>query len=156
MCEPITMSAMAAASIAGGVAGAVGSIQKGNYEAAVARNNARVAKWQATDAARRGSEEAAGIRAEASRAGGTAMAQAGSSGVDVSSGSMANIFAAGAAEGAADAETAKYNATLEAWGYRNQSRELTARAKMIKRESVLSAFGSGLQGVGGAIGAFKK
>jgi hypothetical protein len=55
---------------------------------------------------------------------------------------------------AADVETAKYNAALEAWGYRSEAQEQGQRAKLARRQSILGAVGAGLGGLGGAFNVY--
>lgn len=145
--------AAAAGSLIGGGLGVVGALQQGSYDAKVAQNNARLARWQASAALAKGGREAGKIAEQGSRQNAAAMASAAGSGVELTSGSMANMFAGGEANVAADVETAKYNATLEAWGLKNEASQQIARAKQAKRSSILGAVSSGIGGIAGAASA---
>jgi len=151
VCEPLTIMTIAAgtASLVGGGIQAVSALQQGSAEAQVARNNAMVARWQARDALDRGAKDAGEVSTEGRRLANEAAAAESTRGVTTES----NPFATTAMQVARAAENAKANAALEAWGFRQEARDQTARARIAKRQSALGALGAGLGGVGGALSA---
>jgi hypothetical protein len=129
----------------------VGAVQEGEYNAKVARNNARVARWQAMQAMSAIGEQERSVYSAAAQARGRNIAGAAAAGIDTSTSSVANMFAASEVAAAQDIAALRSNAAMEAWGYRNQALEYAAQAKMAKGQSLLGAFGTGLGAVGSAI-----
>lgn len=115
MSDPVTWMYIAGAmSAVGTVRQAQSQAQAKNYEAEVAAQNARIAQQQG--------EAAAELQAkEAQRKIGAMVAQYGAAGVDVSSGSPADVLADSVRSATLDNLTTKYNYQLKALGYKNQS-----------------------------------
>ncbi len=151
MCEPMTIATVGAMAVGTGIS-IYAKQQEGSYQAQIARNNAKISEWQAADAAQIGGQEASAVQTAARQAGATQLAKLAASGVDTTTGSAAASLASTAAEGALAAETARANAARRAWGYSNESQDLQAQAKMIRRGSILGGIGLGLSGAAGALG----
>lgn len=133
MCEPATITlALTAASAAVTGYGAIrqGQAQKrqADYQAAVERNNATIAGWQAEDATKRGQVEEQRQRLHAARIAGAQRAGYASGGVELTSGSPLDTLMDTAQLGELDALTIRSNAEREAYGYRTQSGNLTAQS----------------------------
>src|SRR5215831_16781645 len=95
MCDPVTltMTVAAGASLASAGLGAYGAIQQGNFQKALAYQNAQVANQAAADALNRGADEAGQTAMKGSLMGGRQETQLAAAGVDPSAGSAANIMA---------------------------------------------------------------
>lgn len=143
MCEPTTIAALTVA--ATGLQ-AFGSIQQGNYQAAVARNNQIIANRAADDATERGIEAERQQRMKTQQVLGRQKAAMAANGLDISSGSPVDILSDTARFGEYDALTIRSNAEREAYGYRTQAAQYGAEAKMAKRSGYLNAAGSLLTG----------
>jgi len=160
MCERATLDKLNAVgsglSVVGAGVGAVGAIQKGRVDAQVAENNATIARFQAKDAKQRGSEEASAITAAGARETGALVAQGGASGVDITSGSGANVFSVAEMAAASDAARVRANASREAWAYRTGAETEEARARAARPASLLGASSMVLSGFGSAISAYSK
>jgi hypothetical protein len=155
MCEPVTLGTIAATTaIASGTVGAIGAVRQGNYEAELAKNNAQLLEFRRQDALTRGAQEAGRIRAEGSRLVGAQEAAIAASGVDPTVGSPAGILAGTEVATAIDAEIVKSNAVREAWGFDIQKQDVLQRGRLAKRAGLMTAVGTGLGAVGGAIGGF--
>jgi hypothetical protein len=124
-----------------------------NYQAQVARNNAEIARANAalTEASGVAKETAMGMKT-ASTVGGMKAAQ-GASGIDVNTGSAANVRVAAAKLGALDALTIRSNTAREAYGYEVAATSdiaeaglLEAEAKQAKVAGDISALGTFLTG----------
>lgn len=143
MCEPTTIAAITVAS-----AGlqAFGSIQQGNYQSAVARNNQVIAERAAVDAEQRGAEAEQQQRQRTQQVLGRQKAMMAANGLDISSGSAGDLLADTRRYGELDALTVRSNADREAYGYRAQAAQYGADAKMARRAGYLNAAGSLLTG----------
>ena len=115
MADPVSWMYIAGAmSAVGTMRQAQSQAQAKSYEAEVAAQNARIAQQQG--------EAAAELQAkEAQRKIGAMVAQYGAAGVDVSSGSPADVLADSVRSATLDNLTTKYNYQLKALGYTNQS-----------------------------------
>jgi hypothetical protein len=155
MCELATIATVAGGSalISGGIS-AVSTYQQGQYQAKVAENSARVARWNRADALARGAEAAGRVRTIGSRASGAALARMAASNIDTTTGSPAGSLAATEANVQADVDAVRANAARQAWSLTNEAQDLHASARMARRGSILGAFGAGLGGVGQAAGTF--
>jgi hypothetical protein len=160
MCVPIVIAAAAAAAASGaaatatigtaaalsiaatvgsGVMAAGGAIQQGraqkqqaNYQAAVERNNATIAGWQAEDAQHRGQIEEQRQRLQTARLRGAQRAGMASNGVEIDSGSPLDVLMDTAQLGELDALTVRSNAEREVYGLRNQQSNLTAQSGLTR------------------------
>jgi hypothetical protein len=105
---------------------------QGSYTAAIDEQNAALADAQAQDAIARGSVDEGRQRlATRQNIGATRAAQA-ASGVDISSGSAADVQASEAGLGELDALTIRNNAAREAWGYNVDAGNLRQQAKLAR------------------------
>lgn len=124
-----------AVGVAGTATSVVGSIASGqaasdaaHYQAAVANNNAIIAEQNAQAATKAGQEKVTeeGLRSRAKV--GAAIAGAAASGVDVNSGSAADVIETNREVGRLDEEQTARNAALQAYGYRTQGVGFKAEA----------------------------
>lgn len=106
---------------AGERADANARVAQGEYQYRLAQWNAHIAEEQATDAIARGNVEAARVSLRTRTTVAAQRAAAAGSGVDVSSGSAADLQRDSVYLGAIDEATARNNAAREAWGYRVQA-----------------------------------
>jgi hypothetical protein len=90
---------------------------QGQYAKAVDYENARLSDLEAKDATDRGQLEAQRLGLATRQNVGASRAALAAQGVDVSSGSAADVQASESAGGAIDQVTARNNAAREAWGY---------------------------------------
>jgi hypothetical protein len=163
MCEPATitlaLTAVSAAVAAGGaVAQGRAANKQATYQAAVERNNAQIATWQAADAVDRGRIEEQNQRLKVARLAGTQRTAFASSGVELGSGSPLDVLMDTQQLGELDALTIRSNAEREAYGYRTQSSNLTAQSGLTRmagrnaqQASYISA-GSSLLSTAGTVG----
>lgn len=148
MCEPTTI--LLATTALAGVTGAVGAYQQGQVQKQVGRNNQIMAEYAAQDAIRRGDEEAAAVRRRASMMQGSQRANMAARGLDLSSGTAAELqdqvdfFAEG------DANTARFNAQRDAWANRVSGANARAQGDAAARQGNLAAF-STLLGTGAQV-----
>jgi hypothetical protein len=163
----------AAAGLAGTAVSAAGAIQSGkataanaSYQAQVAANNALIANQNAEAATQAGAANAAAQslanRATVSKA----VAGAAASGVDVNSGSAADVTTTDREVGQLDTLTTINNAALQAYGYRSAATSDTAQAQLDTAEAAqapiagdISAGGdllSGASSVGSKWAAFQQ
>lgn len=124
-----------------------------NYQAAVNRNNAQIADWQARDAVTRGQKAEQAQRLRTAQLKGSQRAAMAARGVALDEGSPLNILNDTDYMGELDALTIRDNAEREAWGHRMQAGNYTSDASMLSNradaESPSSAtFGSLLTGAG--------
>ena len=101
MCDPITMTAMAAATSSAGAAATIGavsaaysavqSVQQGNYQNKVAKYNARVTENEAQQTRNKGNEEENAQREATAQLLSKQRAQLGASGVELDSGSALQL-----------------------------------------------------------------
>lgn len=110
----------------------VAGFEQGKYNAAVAKQNARIAEAD-------GAAEQAAIRREARAAMGSAIAQQGASGIQLGTGSALDILNESALNAELNAMSARRVATIRGQGLR-------AEAKMYRRSATQAL-------IGGAIGA---
>ena len=106
--------------------------------------NARIAGMQADDAINRGAYEEARFREQIDQFIGTQRATQAASGTDVNYGSNVDVQADTAYLGELDALAIRMNAAREAWGYRVEAIDQTARG-MIARKSGMQAAEAGRQ-----------
>lgn len=111
------------------------SAQAASYQAQVARNNALIANQNAAWAGEAGAakESAQGMKNAAQV--GNLKAKQGASGVDVNTGSSANVAAAAAELGNLDLGTTRSNTAREVYGYETQSVSDTAQANLDQAEA---------------------
>lgn len=127
------LGAASLASTAAGTYAQSGAIRgQASYEAQQLNANARLANLQAARSEQLG-QRAATRQMQATRGLiGSQRASLAAQGIDISSGSAADIQADTAALGALDAQMLANNARLEAMGYRQQASSLQGQARMTK------------------------
>jgi len=124
--------------IAGVVNGAFGASRQAeatqnayNYQAAVNRNNAQIAEWQAQDAVTRGAKAEQTQRLKAAQLKGSQRAAFAARGVALDEGSPLAILQDTDYMGEMDALTIRDNAAREAWGHRTQGANYSGDASML-------------------------
>jgi hypothetical protein len=154
VCDPVTLTiAATAVTAAGTLYGGYRAKQEGDYNAAVARNNATLEQQQAADALARGRTEEVKHGREVARLRAMQIAAFAANGLDTSFGSAADIVVDGALIGAEDAFNMRENTQREARGYLISAQNLQEEARQSKRAgrdaligSVVDATGTVLSG----------
>lgn len=150
MCEPMTL-ALAATAAAGGL-NAYGQYQQGQATKQVAYNNARMAEYAAADAQRRGEENATAALRRARQVKGAQRARLAAAGLDLTSGTPADLQDQTDFFGESDANTARFNGAQEAWSSRAQAAGLRGQGDAAATQGSLSSFatilGTGAQVAG--------
>ncbi len=125
---------------------AVGSLESGFYSGQVAKNNAKIATQSANYAHQAGSEEAAteGRKVAAEEA--AIKTATGAHGIDVNTGSAADVGVGARETGAIDVSTVLQNANLEAYGYTTKAQEFNAEAQQDETAGIWKAASSILGG----------
>lgn len=158
-------AALALAAV-GTVVGTAGAIQQGNtakkmatYQAAVASNNAIVAEQNADYALKAGEQQAATESMKGAAVVGSIKAAQAASGIDVGTGSAADVEESERLRSKLDTQTVMHNAQLRAYGYRTQAANFEAEAglrtaegaaaKSASRTRALSTLLSGASAVAG-------
>lgn len=103
-----------------------------NYQAAVDRNNAMIANWNAQDIARRGEQDLIDQRRRTAALMGTQRATLAGRGIDLSEGSALNILSDTAYLGEQDVLTTKDNTAKNVWGAKVQANNETANAGLLQ------------------------
>jgi hypothetical protein len=150
MCEPLTLAAVGTTLGAAGIS-AYSQYSAGQAQQKIAENNAMMAGWQQQDAMRQGAESAAAARAEGARVVGAASAAVAANGIDSSSGSMANLFAASYSNAELDAVSEKNNAARRAWGFDTEAQNDRAQGAQAAYQGKMGSYGSILGGFGSAL-----
>lgn len=119
----------AASSISGGYAQSQAMSSQGAYQKQTEDTNARLSMMNADDALKRGEVAAGNVERQGRQVVGSERAGLAAQGIDVNSGSAAQVQASSAAVTALDAQTTRNNAWREAWGYKEQAQEATSRGK---------------------------
>ncbi len=151
---PAMLAISGAAVSAGGAV--AGGIAKGNalgYQAQVARNNETIAKQNAGYASRAGSVAAqrAGLKARAQ--GSNVRAQLAANGVDVNTGSPADVQVSQREIGALDQETTAHDTALQIYGYKTQAQGYEDQSKLLNRQASDAVTGGILGGVSSLLSA---
>ena len=92
-----------------------------NYNAAVQRNNAQVAEWQAKDSIERGNAALEAHQRKVASLKGSQTASMAARGLSLDEGTPINILSDTDYFGKVDGNTITANAAREAWGYKNQA-----------------------------------
>lgn len=121
-------------------------------EAGIIDYNAAIADQQAADAITRGQEREQRARAATRGIIGSQRASFAAQGVDVGTGSAADVQADAAFLGELDALTEQTNAAREAWGFKVQATDLRNRADVTRRTGVNQERAANAASVGTAIG----
>lgn len=153
MCNPAVIPAVIA--LAGAGVAAYGQHQTGQYQRAIADQNAQLAEQSAIDASRRGAIEEEQHRARVRAILGAQRAAFGASNVVSSSGSPLGLLADTAQFGEADALTIRNNAAREVFGYRTEGQGARLRSRMYGRGARYEAGGTLLAGGAQAYGYWR-
>lgn len=131
----VTQGVGTAFSILGGLQQAGAQSAMYDYQAAVDRNNAEVARKQAEDARTRGQEEENRLRAKIRSTQADQTVAAAASGVDLGSDVLLDAQADAAYIGELDAMTIRENATNERWKYQVDEQNLLSSANANRASS---------------------
>lgn len=154
MCGAFALPAAAGLSLASGLMGASNSIKQGNYQSSLLRQNAILKNQAADETVIAANTSADWQRVKAGQAIGTQRSAQAANGIDVNSGSSAQLQDDTALLGELDALTIQNNAAREAYGLRVQANQDMANAKQVKKNAGSSAMGSILGGAGSAFGFY--
>lgn len=143
------------AGLAGTGISAIGAIQQGNaqaaeatYSAQVSKNNEAIAGQYAEQATQTGEAQAVaqGLRERQQQQAVTAGIAAG--GIDVNTGSAAQVRESARELGETDVETVRQQAALQAYGYRTQQTSFQAQSQLQTAEAGFDTTAGWLHGVG--------
>lgn len=148
----ITMAAQGASSFGGAYAQSKALKSQGDYANQMGQMNAQLADVKASDSIQRGDIEANRNDQRTRGIVGSQRAGLAAQGVDVNSGSAADVQADTAGMGAVDSLTIKNNAWREAWGYKVQSVNDTYQGKFTQMADNYAANNTLLTGGMTAIG----
>lgn len=145
------MLALTAAQTAQGVLGArraAGAAKaQGNYAGAVDDRDAQFADQQAADALDRGNTAALRAGGRSAQLAGAQRAGYAAQGLNVNTGSAADVQADSRALGALDALTIQNNARREAWGYQVQGADYRARGQLARMAGSNEAAADNAKGI---------
>jgi hypothetical protein len=102
------------------------------YQAAVNRNNAKIAEWNAQDAARRGEQDEVNARRKIAATMGAQRATLAGRGIDMSEGSALNILTDTAYLGEQDVLTVRDNTAKNVWAARVQASNDRSNAELLQ------------------------
>lgn len=140
--------------LAGGLMQAKGAQDSGAYQSDMLGQNAAFKRRAADETIFAGDTSADWQRVRTGQAIGTQRAAQAGNGIDVNSGSAAQLQDDTAMIGELDALTIQNNAAREAYGYRVQADQDLENAKQVKKNAKTAATGSILGGLGSAFGSF--
>lgn len=121
------------------------------YNATIQERNAQINNIRADDAIKRGDIAEKQYRLQVSKMVGDQRSEYGASGVVVDTGSPLDVNLDTVEQGELDALTIRHNASIEAWGLRNQAEESVANASLFratKRSPGFAATSTLLTGAG--------
>ena len=137
---------------------AIGAISQGNaesaqasYEAQVARNNAITAGQNANYATAAGEQRAFNQALKERQQSQAVVSGLAASGIDINTGSAADVRTSQAAIGQQDVETVRQQAALTAYGYRTQATNYTAQATLDTAQAGFDTEAGWLKGLGGIL-----
>lgn len=151
--DPITLSlAAAGVSAAGKLFSGVSASNAANYQAAVAKNNATIARQNAEYSIQAGQAEAE--RSSMKGAANLANIKVGqaASGVNVNTGSAADVQVSQREVNKLDTDTTMNNAELQSYGYRSQATGFEAQAKLDKSAGKTAMIGGVIGAAGSLLG----
>ena len=147
-------AAVPALVIASAAISAAGAIKMSQAQATAARYNAQVNEQNAQIAEAQGAAAAEAQSREAQRRIGAAVAQYGAAGVDLSTGSPADVLAESVRNATLDNLTLKYNYKLRALGFRNQANLDYMSADASRQAGYFSAAGALVGGAAKVYGGY--
>ena len=131
MCEPTTMLVLSTVfSVAGGLGKARAQRRTGEYNSAVARNNAILAEHKADAAIVQGGVDEATQRRKTEAIKGSQKVAFGAGNIQLGSGTPADVLAGTAIVGEMEAQTIRQNARKEAYGYSLQAKSFESQAEL--------------------------
>lgn len=128
--------------IIGAAASAFGTLESGMFQSQVARNNATIATQNAGYAREAGQEQAAIASRKGAAQIGAIKTGFAASGVDVNSGSAADVEVGARETEKLDAETVLNNAELQAYGYTTQATDFEAQSKQDEAGAIWGSLGT--------------
>jgi hypothetical protein len=143
-----------AISLVGGMMGAQNAKQQGAFTSGMLNRNAALKDQTADETVFAGDTSADWQRVRSGQAVGTQRAVQAANGIDVNSGSAAQLQDDTAMIGELDALTIQNNAAREAYGYRIQADQDRINAIQTRTNAGNNAMGSILGGLGSAFGSF--
>lgn len=143
-----------AIAMVGGMMGAQNAKQEGAFNSSMLTGNAALKDQAATETINAGDTSADWQRVRTGQAIGTQRTAQAANGIDVNSGSAAQIQDDTAMLGELDALTIQNNAAREAYGYRVQAKQDRLNAAQVTTNAGNKATGSILGGLGSAFGSF--
>jgi hypothetical protein len=141
MCEPTTIMLLTA-----GAMTAAGQYQQGQAAKVVGRNNQIMSEYAAQDALQRGEEAAIASQRRTSQLRGTQRAAMAARGLDLGSGTPAELIDQTDFFGEQDVRTARTNAKREAWSARVSGADAAMQGRYSARQGATAAGGSILGG----------
>lgn len=152
MCEPFTLAVATGFAVAGSVVGGAAAYRQARFQQSAAQRHADVMGMAAGDARLRGDAEAQRVAARGSQVIGAQKAAAGASGVDIASGSPAQLINASSGKVELDVKTAQNNAAREAWGYETEQTNAQLQASQAGSAADYALVGGALGAAGSALG----
>lgn len=143
-----------AIAMVGGMMGAQNAKQEGEFNSGMLTGNAALKKQTAQETIFAGDTSADWQRVRTGQAIGSQRAALAANGIDVNSGSAAQLQDDTAMLGEMDALTISNNAAREAYGYRIQAKQDLLNANQVATNANNKATGSILGGLGSAFGSF--
>lgn len=140
--------------LAGSMMQAQGQKENGAFQSSMLTQNAGFKKQTADETINAGNTSADWQRVRTGQAVGTQRSVQAANGIDVNSGSSAQLQDDTAMLGELDALTIQNNAAREAYGYRVQAKQDLLNANQSVKNGNTAAMGSILGGLGGAFGSF--
>jgi hypothetical protein len=146
------------AGVAGGATTAIGTLEGGaaaanaaNYQATVAANNAIIAKQNADYAIQSGQQQASTQSMKGRAVAGKIKANQAASGVDVNTGSAADVQASQREVSKIDSDTVLNNAELKAYGYRSDATNFEAQKGLDQLQAEQAPIGAAFSAAGGLL-----
>lgn len=137
MCDPATI--MVTTALAGGLS-AKAAYDQGQIAKQVGRNNQIMAEYAAQDAQRRGEQEAQAVQRRAAQVRGAQRAGFAARGLDLGVGTVADLQDQTDFFGEQDANTARFNASRDAWSSRVSGANARAQGNAAARQGNMQAF----------------
>ncbi|UEH06668.1 hypothetical protein [Pseudomonas sp. HN8-3] len=144
----------AAIGLAGSMMQAQGQKQNAQFQSGMMEQNAAFKNQTANETINAGNTSADWQRVRTGQAVGTQRSVQAANGIDVNSGSSAQLQDDTAMLGELDALTIQNNAAREAYGYRVHAKQDLLNANQTVQNGKTAAMGSILGGIGGAFGSF--
>lgn len=140
--------------LVGSMMQAKGQTENADFQSGMMQQNAGFKLRTADETINAGNTSADWQRVRAKQAVGTQRSVQAANGIDVNSGSAAQLQDDTAMLGELDALTIQNNAAREAYGYRIQAKQDILNASQTVQNGKTAAMGSILGGIGGAFGSF--